>query len=73
MFVTRDGLPVDPCGFHRVLGNRCLKVGVRQPPVHGTRRTRGPLCASVDVQPPVAMQILRHSTIAVTMEIYTHS
>jgi ABC-type hemin transport system substrate-binding protein len=29
------------------------------------------LFAALDVHPPVAMQILRHSKIAVTMEIYT--
>jgi hypothetical protein len=28
--------------------------------------------AALDVHPRVAMQILRHSKIAVTMEIYTH-
>jgi hypothetical protein len=32
---------------------------------------RGTLLAALDVHPRVAMQILRHSRIAVTMEIYT--
>ncbi|MFE3552116.1 hypothetical protein ACFXN2_26020 [Streptomyces kronopolitis] len=32
----------------------------------------GPLPAALDVHPRIAMQILRHSKIAVTMEIYTH-
>ena len=39
--------------------------------VHGTRKTCGSLLAALDVHPRVAMQILRHSKIAVTMEIYT--
>ena len=40
-------------------------------PVHGTRKTCGSLLAALDVHPRVAMQILRHSKIAITMEIYT--
>jgi integrase len=39
--------------------------------VHGTRKTCGSRLAALDVHPRVAMQILRHSKIAVTMEIYT--
>jgi hypothetical protein len=39
--------------------------------VHGTRKTCGSLLAALDVHPRSAMQILRHSKIAVTMEIDT--
>jgi integrase len=35
------------------------------------RRTGASLLAALDVHPRVAMRILRHSKIAVTMEIYT--
>ncbi len=37
--------------------------------MYGTRETCGSL-AALDVHPRVAMQILRYSKIAVTMEIY---
>ena len=36
-----------------------------------TRKTCGSLLAALDVHPRVAMQILRHSRVAITMEIYT--
>jgi hypothetical protein len=36
-----------------------------------TRKSCGSLLAALDVHPRVAMQILRHSKIAITMEIYT--
>jgi hypothetical protein len=36
-----------------------------------TRKSYGSLLAALDVHPRVAMQILRHSKIAITMEIYT--
>ena len=39
--------------------------------MHDARRTCGSLLATLEVHPRVAMQILRHSKIAVTMEIYT--
>lgn len=39
--------------------------------VHSTRKTCASLLAALDVHPRVAMRILRHSKIAVTMEIYT--
>ncbi len=41
--------------------------------MHGTRKTCGTLLAALDVHPRVAMQILRHSRISVTMEIYTEA
>lgn len=34
-------------------------------------KTCGSLLAALDVHPRVAMQILRHGMIAITMEIYT--
>ena len=39
--------------------------------MHGTRKTCASLLAALDVHPRVAMRILRHSKIAVTMEVYT--
>jgi len=39
--------------------------------VYGTRKTCASLLATLDVHPRVAMRILRHSKINVTMEIYT--
>jgi integrase len=72
VFTTRDGLPIDPRNFHRAFKQRCAQAGVRSIRVHDTRHTCGSLLAALDVHPRVAMQILRHSKIGVTMEIYTH-
>ena len=41
--------------------------------MHGTRKTCGSLLAALDVHSRVAMRILRHSKINVTMEIYTEA
>ena len=53
------------------LSSRCARYGVRRITLHDTRRTCGSLLASLDVHPRIAMAILRHSRIALTMEIYT--
>jgi integrase len=45
--------------------------GVRYITPHGVRRTCASLLAALDVHPRVAMRILRHSKITVTLEIYT--
>ncbi len=71
VFTTRHGTPIEPRNFHRHFKARCRKAGVREIPVHTTRRTCASLLAALDVHPRVAMQILRHSQIAVTMDLYT--
>jgi integrase len=73
VFTTRYGTPVEPRNFNRGFDLRIVKAGVRRINVHGTRKTCGTLLAALDVHPRVAMQILRHSRIAVTMEIYTEA
>ena len=41
--------------------------------MHSTRKSCGSLLAALDVHSRVAVQILRHSKIAITMEIYTEA
>jgi integrase len=71
VFTTRHGTPIEPRNFNRSFDRRIVKAGVPKITVHGTRKTCGSLLATLDVHPRVAMQILRHSKVAVTMEIYT--
>jgi integrase len=72
VFTTRYGTPFEPRNFNRRFVDRSARAGVRQIRLHDTRHTCGSLFAALDVHPRVAMQILRHSKIAVTMEVYTH-
>ncbi|GAA4615993.1 hypothetical protein GCM10023195_70860 [Actinoallomurus liliacearum] len=73
MFTTRYGTPIEPRSFNRSFDRWIERLGLRRITVHGTRKTRGTLLAALDVHPRVAMQILRHSQIAVTMEISTEA
>lgn len=71
VFTTRNGRPIEPRNINRAFDLRCARYGVRRISVHDTRRTCASLLAALDVRPRVAMAILRHSRIALTMEIYT--
>jgi integrase len=71
LFTTCTGHPIEPRNLKRSFDARCKKAGVRQIKIHDTRRTCGSLLAALDVHPRVAMAILRHSRIALTMEVYT--
>jgi integrase len=71
VFTTRWGTPIEPRNFNRSFDRRCAKAGVPRIRVHDTRHTCASLLAALDVHPRVAMQILRHAKIAMTMEVYT--
>jgi integrase len=71
VFSTRYGLPLDPRNFHRRFKVQARKVDVPEASAHSTRRTCASLLVEIDVHPRVAMQILRHSTISITMDIYS--
>ena len=71
ILTTRNGRPIEPRNINRAFDIRCARAGVRRITVHDTRRTCGSLLAALDVHPRVAMAILRHSRVALTMEIYT--
>lgn len=70
VFTSSLGTPVEPRNFHRLFKERSTAAGVPEIPVHSTRRTCASLLVELDVHPRVTMQILRHSQIAVTMDIY---
>src|SRR4051794_31267711 len=68
---TRYGEPVDPRNFHRAFKARSARAGVPEITVHAARHTCASLLVAMDVHPRVAMQILRHSQISVTMNVYS--
>jgi integrase len=71
VFTTRHGTPIEPRNFNRSFRRHVDRAKVPTISVHGALKTCGSLLAALEVHPRVAMQILRHSRIAVTIEIYT--
>lgn len=70
VLTTASGRPIEPRNFNRSFAARARKAGVRRIKVHTTRKTCASLLVALDVHPRVAMQVLRHSQISVTMNIY---
>ncbi|GAA2375935.1 site-specific integrase [Nonomuraea africana] len=71
VFTTASGRPVEPSNFRRSFAGACDKAKIRRVHVHATRKTCASLLVALDVHPRVAMQILRHSQISVTMNVYS--
>jgi integrase len=71
LLTTRNGRPIEPRNINRAFEIRCKRAGVRRIRIQDVRRTCGSLLAALDVHPRVAMAILRHSRMGITMEIYT--
>ena len=71
VFTTRAGTPFEPRNLNRRFETRCAKAGVRRITVHDMRHTCATLPAALDVHPRVAMRILRHAQIDVTMNVCT--
>jgi integrase len=73
VFTSQFGTPVEPRNFHHCWDARIMKSGVSKITPHDGRRTTGTLLADLDVHPRVAMAILRHSQIAMPMDVYTQA
>lgn len=71
VFTTRNGTPIEPRNLNRAFDTHCQRAGVARIRVHDTRHTCASLLAALDVHPRVAMRILRHSQISMTMDVYT--
>ena len=71
VFTTGAGTPFEPRNLNRRFETRCAKAGVRRITVHDMRHTCATPLAALDVHPRVAMRILRHAQIDVTMNVYT--
>ena len=70
IFTTRYGTPIEPGNLTRMFARRARGAGLRLIPLRNTRHTCSSLLVALKVHPRVAMRILRHSQIAMTMEAY---
>ncbi|MER5423071.1 site-specific integrase [Streptosporangium roseum] len=72
VFTTRSGKPIEPRNLARSFARLVAAHGLRSIRVHDLRHTAASLLKKQGVAPRDAMEILGHSRIPVTMEIYTH-
>ena len=71
VFTTRTGHPVEPRNLARSFSRISARAGLRPIRLHDLRRTTATLLKNLGVPPRDTMEILGHTRIAVTMEIYT--
>ncbi|MFD9812440.1 tyrosine recombinase XerC [Streptomyces sp. NPDC059080] len=72
IFTTRTGQPVEGSNALRSFHRLTAKADLPRIRVHDARHGAATLLAAGNVHPRVAMEILGHSKISVTMDIYTH-
>jgi integrase len=70
VFTTKYGTPIEPGNLTRMFALRARRAGLRVIPLRNTRHTCSSLLVALKVHPKIAQRILRHSQIAMTMEVY---
>ncbi|WSN71813.1 site-specific integrase [Streptomyces sp. NBC_01361] len=73
VFTTKYGTPIEPGNLTRMFALRTRRAGLRVIPLRNTRHTCSSLLVALKVHPKVAQRILRHSQIAMTMEVYAEA
>jgi integrase len=72
LFTTPAGRPLDPRNDHRAWRQLLIDASVRPARLHDARHTAATLLLAQGVAPRVAMQILGHSQITLTLGTYSH-
>lgn len=72
VFVSRTGKPVDNSSYNAALRKICDKAGMPRISMHTLRHTFATRCIEAGMQPKTLQEILGHSKINVTMDIYVH-
>ncbi|MGW1890173.1 tyrosine-type recombinase/integrase [Streptomyces sp. NPDC002004] len=72
VFTTRTGRPVEPRNLYRSFTRIAQSAGLRVIRLHDARHGTATLLTAAGVAPRVVMEILGHSQISITMDVYTH-
>jgi integrase len=72
VFATRNGRPVEPRNVYRSFTRVAQSAGLRVIRLHDARHGCATLLTAAGVAPRVVMEILGHSQISITMDVYTH-
>ncbi|MFD9923951.1 tyrosine-type recombinase/integrase [[Kitasatospora] papulosa] len=72
VFVTRTGRPVEPRNVYRSFTRVAESAGLRVIRLHDARHGCATILTAAGVPPRVVMEILGHSQISITMDVYTH-
>ena len=72
VFANFDGSPLSPSTVSHAFGDLCKKAGIEGIRFHDLRHTMATLMMKRGTNPKIVQERLGHSSIAVTMDIYSH-
>ena len=72
IFTTADGRPLDPHRTSKAFERHLRAAALPRIPLHGLRHTYATLALSSGVNPRIVSGRLGHSTVALTLDIYSH-
>jgi integrase len=72
IFTTEDGQPLDPHRISKAFERHLRAAALPRIPLHGLRHTYATLALSSSVNPRIVSGRLGHSTVALTLDIYSH-
>ena len=72
VFTSRIGTPLEPRTLTRTFHALCERHGLRRVRLHDLRHTCVSLLLALGVSPRVVMEIVGHSAIEMTMNVYAH-
>ena len=70
--MTRSGRPVEPRALYRTFTGPAAKASLRTVRLHDARHGFATLMADAGVEPRLLMELMGHSEIGITMNVYTH-
>jgi integrase len=72
IFTSVDGQPLDPHRISKAFERHLRAAALPRIPLHGLRHTCATLALSSGVNPRIVSGRLGHSTVALTLDIYSH-
>jgi integrase len=72
IFTSEDGQPLDPHRTSKAFERHLRQAALPRIPLHGLRHTYATLALSSGVNPRIVSGRLGHSTVALTLDIYSH-
>jgi integrase len=73
VFAQLDGTPLHPHSFSAAFARHVEAVGLPRIPLHGLRHTWATLALMAGIHPKVVQERLGHSSIATTLDTYSHA
>jgi integrase len=73
VFCREDGSPLSPNAFSQTFDRLVRAAGLPRIRLHDLRHTHATLALQAGIHPKVVSERLGHSTVSITLDIYSHA